>query len=448
MRKLLRQLEGASKHARYEFGDFRERLFVYQDCIEKLSKILCQINAVEIVTPTNTIEAREKWLEDARRGQWTIPKFQYDEQNLRKIVALRKGIRQVLHSMPTTTDNELDNLIISILRTRAKSGLRFCDLASSILKQDDVKSCRIIKNEYGIPSKTCYKTALKTAGSYHERSGVNPKFMLKKYDAAFVKQTFENVCAAEKLKAEIIIDDEASSIDVRGQSSDFKACPIIVIPSNYIASERRLAELVVHELYGHLGTIQNSNSLLGDFGAGKMRSSNDSVYEGYAMYLEALLAKQYFGEKKRDIWPFYTIAIYETVQLGLNVEQLSQRLYDAVKKFNQDEEDALKDVWITLYRTLFRGRTGSNTYVFSKDYFYFSGFLELEDIAGTKYEYLLRLGEFSPKELVQIASLVKPDYSCRSDSSQRFIEAAITALASSSPKNPLTSVEPGFFKSL
>ncbi len=448
MRKLLRRLEDASKSAKYEFGDFRDHLFVYQDTIEKLSKTLGQINAVEIVTPINLAEAKAKWLEDARIGRWTIPNFQYDEQKLLKIIRFKKDIKKILHSLPKNSNDELDDLIISILKARAESGLRFCNLANSILEHDDDISNHIIRSEYGVPTKTCYKVALKVAKTYRCRSGVNLKHVSKKYSPVDIQNAFQAVCDMENFKANVIIDSKASSVDVRGQGDGIGAIPLIVIPSSRIVSERRLAELIVHELYGHLNTIQSSNTLLGVFGAGRLRSSNDSIYEGYAMHLEKLLAKQYFGENKRDLWPFYTIAIYEAAQLGASVEQLSQRIYDSVKKIKQNEEDALQDVWITLYRTLFRGRTGSGTYVFSKDYFYFSGSLEIEDIIGTEYEYLLRLGEFSPKELIEITSLVKPYYSCRSDSSQRLIEAAMTSFASLSPKNPLTSVEPGFFKSL
>lgn len=109
---------------------------------------------------------------------------------------------------------------------------------------------------------------------------------------------------------QVVIDDGATSIDVRDKSAQG---PTILIPSVREVDGERLLGLLAHEIGAHARQSMNGEQLFG-IGGGSLKVDDETLYEGLAMRYEAQISREMFGTagskaEGPSASPYYALAV-------------------------------------------------------------------------------------------------------------------------------------------
>ena len=103
-----------------------------------LGNIAQTMNIVEMVTPVNASQEKEKWLEAAERGEWKNPHFQYNKDLLATVANSKQQLEDLFEIMGpalSTVSNEAPGKVLCEL---TKS--RYKEIESTILLAQHILS--------------------------------------------------------------------------------------------------------------------------------------------------------------------------------------------------------------------------------------------------------------------------------------------------------------------
>lgn len=388
----------------------------FQEILEELAEITGKINLVEMTTATNHNAERDKWLEEARKGNFTTPDLRYDRDLLKQVCQyheqLEKKITPRLRAfLRTTSEKPMANALARLAISRLNNAQAMTELAKAMLDGDADKARTAVRWCYEMPEAETIRYAKQAiedrkAGRFVRQN--QPKLSTEeqdrlkamKLDAEAIRKIF--LWAARKYgiaqSRPIVISETATAVDVRDVSSEG---PIVVIPAKETTNGLRIVPLTIHEVGCHWRDSENSKRLIPMLGAGALKATDETLYEGHAVWeaYQTNLAQQGFVKESRRL--YYPVAIDYTSQMKATFNETAQMLYELIRCDSESPEETLADVWRVTYRT-YRGnpqidqRTG---YVFPKDQAYLAGRLMAENLSKAGMEYLLEYGTLSPLDL-------------------------------------------------
>lgn len=398
--------------------------------LEALAEIAAELNPVEMVTPVNAAEEKEKWLELAQAGYLTDPVFRYDPDILQNIGLSGKLARLVKAENDfkrMRKANELDGeyVLRTIIQRRFDETKAIVRAAKAIFDQEDdirQKCLNVVfpkvspelvdaanaeadrlaaaKRE---PVRKC-DSILPTLLSERERF----KLQHLKFDAEEIRKYFwraAKMYGFEETRP-IKVSALATSIDVRDKSS---VGPIVVIPQDRKVSGLKLLELIAHEIEGHWRDSENAQAVLPLLGGGALKASDEILYEGHAMTLESQTKLALKGLPSEAAKPWYILAI-DLASKGNSFSQTASSLFSRMRPTENDDEATYRQVWTTclrVYRGLRNTTDNSYGYALAKDQAYFAGQILANELHANGLGYLLDFSTLSISDLVTLAATFK-----------------------------------------
>lgn len=369
-------------------------------CIE-LANIICRLNPVELVTPSNASEEKERWIKIAKNGFYINPYFSYDREALKAVANyshdLKKYRAQLKASLAPETP--VEDVIAEILYSRIDSAIACTELAASILLSDDKATSELCLRLYGCPSNTQAIKAYQMVAKEIEPEVIASRFTeaeqkkLKSlsFDAEQIGYWFTEVINKYGFEGWFVeIDDKYTSIDVRDKNLSGK--PVIGIPSDKTVDGLKLLELVGHEIESHLRGSANCRAILvSALGADSplaplfgiiAKSDNELFYEGVAKLSDVSVN----GSSALPL-PYATIAC-DQARRGANFANIAEIIRGMRSDMGQKEDAAIKGAWTTTYRIM-RGSTNPSVggYSFTKDYIYMCGYDVAKQTDPKLYDY-------------------------------------------------------------
>ena len=369
--------------------------------VSNLAEIISKLNPVELVTPTNVVEEKERWCKIAKNGFFTNPYFSYD-RNALKVAAgysnmLRTGKNHI--SSKLIPESPAEKVILDILLNRIESAIACTELAASILLSDDKETSELCHRIYGHPSNTQAVKAYSIVTKEYQHEEIASRFteeeqkILKaqKFDAAQIEYWFTEIINKYGIEGWTVeVGDQYTAIDVRDKNSSGK--PVIGIPTSREVNGLKLLELVGHELECHLRGSVNCKALVEQI-LGKdsplaplygviAKSDNELFYEGVAKLSDVSVN----GSDAIPL-PYFTIAC-DQARRGENFASISSIIKGMRMDMGQDEKAAVTGAWTTTYRIM-RGSTNPSVggYCFPKDYIYMCGYEVAKQVNSEWYDY-------------------------------------------------------------
>ncbi|MCK5085418.1 DUF1704 domain-containing protein, partial [Candidatus Parcubacteria bacterium] len=209
---------------------------------------------------------------------------------------------------------------------------------------------------------------------------------------------------------EVIIDEEATAIDVRSSDPNYDH-PVILIPLDRKVNGLRLLQLVAHEIGCHV--VQNNNNYkLGLEGLSFGRDW-ETAQEGFAVRGETKIKKVILGDSMLDfeynVFSAYFILAMEKIKKGADFGEVYDYIFDLKKEeFLVEEDDegkveekASRETKMVLRRVI----RGMYPYYFPKDKAYFEGqfmALKIEEEGIDKYPRQARVDPAFVSDLIKI----------------------------------------------
>lgn len=383
--------------------------------INQVANFIGTINPVELVTATNVSSVKSTWINNAINGDYGNPQLEYNRELLEKTVSYAEPLRRLRKIIA----NEPSSLINDLVIGRLDEALRSTELAAAILIHNDAEAKRHATAIYGMPTSEqvyqAYRLVREEADdplppTVHHRAKINKTereaLEAKKFYANDIKYWFERVLDLYNIEGwRVEINPIYTAIDVRDKNSS--GMPVVGIPFDSEKNGLQLICLVGHEIECHLRGSENCRQLLLEL-LGEdspylplipalAKSDNEYLYEGVAKVSDVRL-----GGDSQMPKPFATIAC-DLAERGYGFDTITSTLYNFIHNANPNrkKEDVLKTTWGTTYRIL---RGSSNTargdYLFSKDYSYFCGFSEAEELSSIYHD-------FSSMKIEEIAKIAK-----------------------------------------
>lgn len=399
----------------------REYSKINPSVISNLAEIIGKLNPVELVTPTNVVEEKERWCKIAKNGFFTNPYFSYDRAAL-KVVAgynndLKTGKNHISSKLIPETPAE--KVILDILLSRIESAIACTELAASILLSDDKATSELCHRIYGHPSNTQAVKAYSIVTKEIEQEEIASRFTeeeqtalkAKKFNAEEICYWFTEIINKYGIEGWTVeVGDQYTAIDVRDKNSSGN--PVVGIPTSREVNGLKLLELVGHELECHLRGSVNCKALVEQI-LGKdsplapvygviAKSDNELFYEGVAKLSDVSVN----GSSALPL-PYFTIAC-DQARRGENFASISSIIKGMRMDMGQDEKAAVNGAWTTTYRIM-RGSTnpGVGGYCFPKDYIYMCGYEVAQQVNPEWYNYASMTIE-EIKAIADVADLSKP----------------------------------------
>ena len=342
---------------------------------EEIRTAIATLNPVEVVTPVNVKEEKEAWLAKAKSGVFTNPHFEYNQQLLDETIALRPQLIELLDRLKALpkTDDVAEQFVLEQLEFALRDGIGTTYLAESISEGKDSDSADAVVKKYGLPTEINAEDALEIAKNNDAKNKFEhsviqshpyPKASLevmttKELEAKEIKDMF--LWTMKDYPANswpVIIDDTATSIDVRDKSSYGQ--PVIVIPTKRKVTGMKLAELIGHEIESHWRSSVNAEKI------GALKCDDELVYEGLAVYKDKLFNRKYLETFDLNN-AYYVVSISEAIK-GKSFEEVSKVIFDLLGITNTENPEG---------------------YAFTKDRAYFEGWRYAKSLEEQgKYDYL------------------------------------------------------------
>lgn len=395
---------------------------------EQLQEITKTWNPVEFVTASSESIKREKAkvFESYKTGEEYNPAFEYpgvDNASI-DVEAAEKQIReirqQVLAFQPT---NEAERLAKIAFHYKVQDDLASIGLIKGLRQKDETMIKDAMNIKYPRTDRSLMAAVEAEYEEFIEETAhptkitdapiLNPEQqkLLKdsKIDAQGIKEAFEWVLKEYGiLKSdetpqgfEVIVDPEATGIDVRDKSSK----PLtIFIPADREMSGQKLLEMLGHEIESHARQSMNGLSLA--IGGGALKVDDETLYEGLARQRDQEFNETYFGEKDTSPTMLYVMAMKQA-ENGDSFAQIFKEMVDKrlhlYLGINKDQElnyeseevqkklpDALNEAWKYTYRVM-RGHTDTSNkekYSFGKDAAYTRGLHVQEQLSQAGYSFV------------------------------------------------------------
>lgn len=381
-----------------------------REIAEDISYITGLWNPVEILTPDaeNCTKEKERFFTAFLASRPYNPQFTYTYANTFDIKTARRQLLYVLENLAQwTPQSRLHAIVKKAVDYKIQDDLATCDMVEGIQNRDQNKIAQAIDHKYADLDKDLYDFSKreyrkKTQAHYYTThhtgllSDSEVKFLKSiTYHAEDIKRAFEwalreyHMLRTEENEKgyKIVIDDKATSIDVRDKSH---LGPTIFIPRTRRAKGDKLLGLIAHEIEGHARQSMNGWDLF-LIGGGPMKIDDEMLYEGLAKRYDEEFRQKFFGYKESVPNPYCTFAI-QKVQKGFSfyeifTEQLDMRLHVKLKispeydlpRYREIESKLLlkcmENSWNTTIRVL-RGHTDTANpkgFTMTKDLSYLRG---------------------------------------------------------------------------
>ena len=395
------------------------------------------LNPLELLTPTNYLTERQKWLDGGRK--FINPHFVYDEAAIRhascqiaKILQNLDEIQQYFFKFDASDPlylvseslfergAELAHLRIILdgiaSPTKATYVIAWNRIYGNLQSIDiDLAEAMIGKN----PAATLIEKYIDNAELPETSRQKNAKFFKENLNgfrgafsetkktrlksltfdangiAKYFQLTLDYMRKHAHFGARMGIEEENSPtylIDVSSRytsvctlASSASGKSIIGIPANRKVNGLRLIELIGHELNSHYRSAMNTRNLFRNILEYRQKSDfislapllshslNKTMSEGFAKLSDT----QVLGVS--GLPKPYPILAASFIEQGHNFQETMEYVFDLSLRNHRSEDVALDNAWKIAYR-LFRGQTDTSShcgYVFTKDKSYFCGFTRL-----------------------------------------------------------------------
>jgi len=386
--------------------------------IEQISEITATINPVEVYTPVNGQKEKKKFIDAFNAGERYNPVFEYDQDLLIKTIGKRRPLLRLRTKLLKLESEDVEReLLRRMVLARVEDALSTTRIAIGIFNRNDYMTAGNMRRKYGNVSKELHAEAMslhKQAATQEQKTRPKAEFWTRRqiqklekktYDALGIKSAFEYALVLYGFENDwtVVISDKVSAIDVRDKSQNER--PSIYIPSHRTVSGVKLLELIGHEIECHVRQSMNGNSLLPHLGGGKLKTDDETFYEGLALMSDVDFSLKYLGDDTKKPKPYYTMAI-KLAREGKDFYEVFRTIY-WFRSAVEGEEKALGTSWSTCFR-VFRGITETKTnrykYACSKDKAYLEGYLYAEKMATIADTHrLLQSGVWSRSDLKVLA---------------------------------------------
>lgn len=387
---------------------------LYNDIREDIREETATLNPVELVTPKGIRSVREKWLEDAHNGYFGNPIFEYDTELLEDVISRREALKKLEKGLESVRPKEKElarQFVWEQLHFVLEDALRTTLLAGTILAGNDEDSASFISLKYGTPSTDIAARALTAILDNSSRNSLSRKVEISfpqkpendeilkiKLDAKDIKAIFTWAMAQyPAIPWEIVIDDNATAIDVRDKSHFGR--PVIVIPSDRKVTGYKLAELIGHEIESHWRSSVNAEFI------GALKCDDELVYEGLAVSKDKTFNRDFLGSFELNS-AYYILAMREALS-GHSFTEISKLIFDYLP---ESLSNRAEKAWNYTYR-VFRGITDTQNnahYAFTKDRAYFEGYcyaIDLEKAGKGTYLNFSTLDRKTLERLIEITDI-------------------------------------------
>ena len=389
----------------------------------RMAEIISRLNPVELVTPTNVTEEKERWIRLAKEGYYANPFFSYDHTMLKEIASygfeLKAGEEHLYVNLEPETPAE--KAIHDILINRIESAIICTEIAASILLGDDETTSRLSNKLYGWPSNSQAIKAYGIVEKKIEPEKAKSRFTKKeqdalkamKFNANEIRFWFEEVINLYGIEGWTVeIGDQYTAIDVRDKNSTGK--PLVGIPTDRTVDGLKLLELIGHEIDSHLRGSANCKALVAEILGSDSplaplfdiiaKSDNELFYEGVAKISDVSVN----GSSGLPL-PYATIAC-DQARRGGDFSIVGEIIKGIRIDMGQAESAAINGAWSTTYRVM-RGSTTPEIggYCFVKDYIYMAGYDIVKHIVPEWYNFAsMTIDEVST--LTKVMDLSQPKY--------------------------------------
>lgn len=381
-----------------------------------LGKIAQTMNIVEMVTPVNAGEEKQKWLELAAHGKWTNPDFRYNRELLGSIAKLRDSVTEIEDhrmdkALATLSDEEPGKILRELTWSRCSETYVTTAVAKMILEGRNLGAKDMMEKLFGTPKTSTVSAAHDFAKALANGKGkvredndnlkqLRRRLKALEFDAEGIRENFvwmAQECEIAETRP-VVIDAATTSIDVRDKSSKGA---VVSIPADRRVSGLKLVELTGHEILCHWADSERAIKALPLIGGGALKPADEVLYEGHATLTDAFTHEILGDDVPKQQMPFYVIAMDLAAQ-GFSFAELAREMYDIIRPTKLSDDAALKQTWMTCYR-VFRGSTGQNShigkYAFTKDRAYFEGRLIAEKLHLDQMDGILEFSTLSLKDV-------------------------------------------------
>lgn len=392
-----------------------------------LGKIAQTMNIVEMVTPVNAGEEKQKWLEKAARGEWTNPSFRYNAELLASVASYESQLESLGKTMSaalsTVSSEQAGKVLCQLTDNRYGEVQYTIALAKAMLGDglnSDTGAAAALELIFGNPSKETVEAAqgyakrLAAGGGKDQQDNANLKIIRQRlkgleFNAEKIRENFiwmAGQCGFAGTRP-VEISDTTTSIDVRDKSS---RGAVVSIPTDRKVSGLKLVELIGHEILCHWGDSERAARALPLLGSGALKPADEVLYEGHAT-LTDYNTHFFLGDKapQRQL-PFYVMAM-DWARHGHNFAETAAYMYEHIRPTKLSDEAALTQTWTTCLR-IFRGSRGGDggkypCYAFTKDRAYFEGRLVAEKLHEQKLDSVLEISTLSKNDIDALMTAVK-----------------------------------------
>lgn len=377
-----------------------------------------KVELLKSITPANYNEAKREWLEQAKKGCFTNPKFVYSASVYESRAILNDWNELCAKWEDFTSHSAQEQLLYDLVNDyliRQKM-IRLITFATAV--GNDSLTNTLMRQYYGQTSTELVELAYSLANgatiSHPLCDSLAQKLdphqadarLCKEYGAPDIKKLFEATLEEYRLQNnwKVVIDDVHSSICVTTFTSEDDSR--IYIPRTRKVNEVKAIQLVGHEIECHVRHNENCIALLQDIFdiprdvAAKLVSDRDgTLTEGFAKISDATIQKRCLGTNGGTPEPWYVI-IADLAKQGESFAQITERLHEEwgvglVKCYTQASR-------------IFRGcRNTANPHKFSRqaDRSYLEGYIKAIDLRE-KASPLFNFAKFDEKLWPKITGLI------------------------------------------
>ena len=365
-----------------------------QETCKRIATLAMQLNPVELATPTNARKEKDAIVKVLDNGFKVNPTFKYNRNKLRQAVRvgeqlgdLKAKFLELAQHYPATNfdDPAQEQAVKNIIIDRINDAIITTEMAQAILDGNDIAMAALSAEKYGTPSSVIMGYAYDIANDGYPNNcspyldaDVAKALKAQEFDAAGILHYFERVLEMYGITDWlVIVDDQATVIDVRGKNSSGR--PLVVIPSTRQVDGLKLLELIGHEIECHLRSSENARNFWSEILTDDYlplvpllaKSDNEFIYEGYAKQNDTKVR----GSAGLPT-PNYLVAM-DQARRGSSFAETMETVAGFEIQRGATRKQAFSRAWTATYR-VFRGcsncANGKDVcYSFTKDFAYFGG---------------------------------------------------------------------------
>ena len=346
-----------------------------------------QLDLLKVVTPSDNVEQKNKWIASAEKGHFTNPVLHYsDNRDAARASTLElNALERQLPKAISPTDIFIRSLIVEAIRQQCLVNT----IAISVYNGDDSLTSGLLRDYHGATSDEIKQIAYTLADGDKsilacgtiddEKQKLSAERYAKAksdiYNAEDIKKLFKAVLEDYGLLGEwtVVVDDTYSSVTVK--TYDPNGASRIYIPASKTASEVDSIKLAGHEVECHVRHNMNCAGILQQLGfpsqvARYLVSNRDATLtEGYAKVSDMLNGRRMSGKTIGAPLPWYIIAA-DMASKGESFAHVAEYLHSKGRSVEQ--------CWNTTIR-IFRGchdTANMHHYAREADRCYLEGYLK------------------------------------------------------------------------